>query len=61
MECAEVTGLMNPEAYYALEAIRLAEFWRLEGREQWVSAFKACRWVVETGRGLALTPAGLEA
>ena len=49
------------EAYHALEAIRLEQFGRLEGRGHWIDAFKACRWVVQTERGLALTDAGTAA
>jgi hypothetical protein len=52
---------MYREAYYALEAIRLKQFGRLEGRDHWVDAFKACRWVVQTEHGLALTGPGTAA
>jgi hypothetical protein len=52
---------MYREAYHALEAIRLEQFGRLEGRDRWVKAFKACRWAVQTERGLALTDAGTAA
>jgi len=52
---------MYREAFHTLEAIRLGRLDQLEGRGQWVDAFRTCRWVVETEHGFALTAAGTEA
>ena len=52
---------MVEEAYWTLEAVRTGERWRLVGRERWVAALKACRWLVETEQGPTLTEEGFEA
>jgi len=52
---------MYDEAYQALEAIRCGDHAKLAGRDRWLKAFRAIRWIIETDEGPALTDAGLQA
>jgi hypothetical protein len=52
---------MNDEAFAALEAVSRSGRIDSAEHQHWIQAFKTVRWVVQTGTGLALTPAGQKA
>jgi hypothetical protein len=52
---------MNREAYQVLEALGRGAHDELAGRERWIDAFKAIRWVVESDKGPVLTSEGRQA
>ena len=52
---------MDDEAFATLEAIGRSARLDAAEHQNWIKAFKAIRWVVETETGLALTPAGRQA
>ena len=53
--------IVNNEAYRTLHAIRRGHREKLEGRECWIEALIAVRWVEKKPRRMVLTTAGREA
>jgi hypothetical protein len=52
---------MDREAYQVLEALGRGAHDELAGRERWIDAFKAIRWVVDSDKGPVLTSEGRHA
>lgn len=59
-EAVRGTQLMD-EAIRVLDAIDRRQSDELAGRQDWVDALKAIRWVTQSDGGLALTDAGRKA
>lgn len=52
---------MIEDAFAALGAIGRAETLKLRSLDAWVGAFQTIKWVVNTDRGVRLTPEGQKA